>query len=136
MKIKLHVKTPPGHARKAESQLRLFLLGKLKQPPETYLSPDGTEFYWDVEVTVKQYFRIERNAHLFRQLAGGTLDKINKRGWIKRLAKITNTTIEGARLLIDKTTVEVIKQATANEIVEAETTRWQKIKKTFHKEKN
>ena len=136
MRIKLHIKTPPGHAKSVENQLRLFILGKLKQQPDTYLSPKNDSFYWNAEVSVKQYFRIQRNAHLFQQLAGGTLDQINKRSWIKKMANITGSTIEGARLLIDDTTVEIIKQATANEIIEAKTTLWQKIKRTFHKIKN
>lgn len=135
MKIKLHVKTPPGHAKSVESQLRLFLLGKLKQPPNTYLSPEGDEFYWEIDGTVKQYFRISRNALMFQQLAGGTLNKIEKRRWIKKLAKITNDTIAGARTLIEQTTVEIVKQATAEEIVEANTTLWEKIKRTFKKTK-
>lgn len=136
MKIKIHIKTPPGQAKAAEANLRLFILGKLKKPANTYTSPEDDAFYWDADVTVKQYFRISRNAHLFQQLAGGTLDAINKRSWIKRMANITGTTIKGARALIDNTTIEIIKQATADEIVEAQTTRWEKIKNTYHREKN
>ncbi|RLA46941.1 MAG: hypothetical protein DRR04_05300 [Gammaproteobacteria bacterium] len=136
MKIKLEIKTPPGQARKAENQLRLFILGKLKQQPDTYISPNDNSFYWNAEVTVKQYFRIQRNAHLFQQLAGGTLDAINKKSWIKKMANITGSTVKGARALIDDTTITIIKQATANEIVEAKTTMWERIKKTFHKGKN
>ena len=136
MKIKLHVKTPPGHARSVEHQLRPFLLGRLKNKPTVYVSPDGSAFYWEADVNVKQYFRISRNAVLFHQIAGGTLDAINKRSWIKKLAKITNSTVEGARSLIDDTTVEVIKQASAEEIVEGTTTLWDRIKQTYEKMKN
>lgn len=135
MKIKLHIKTPPGHAASVESQLRLFLLGKLKMPANTYISPDKEEFYWEIDCGVKKYFSIQRNARLFQMLAQGTLDKIESKNWIKKMAGVTGTTIEGARQLLKETTVEVIKQATADEIVEANTTLWEKIKKTFHKKK-
>lgn len=136
MIIRLRVKTPPGHAASVERQLRVFILGKLKQPGTTYLSPEQDEFYWELDAPVKTYFRITRNAHLFQQLAGGVLDSMNKRAWLKKLSGITGTTVKGAKELIDETSVEIIKTATAEEIVEGNLTRWQKIKNSFHKEKN
>lgn len=135
MRIRLHVKTPPGHARSVEKQLRLFLLGKLKKPADTYMAPKGESFYWEIDCDAKTYFRIQRNARLFQMLAQGTLDEIDKKTWVKKMAGITGTTITGARGLLKETSVEILKQASAEEIVQANTTFWERIKKTFHKEK-
>ena len=133
MIIRLHIKTPPGHAESVAKQLRIFLLGRLKEEPETYIHPDGTEFYWQVNCGVKKYLSIQRNAYLFQQLAQGTLDQINKRTWIKKIAKITDGTVKGAKKLIEETSIDIIKQAAAEEIVEAQETLWERIKRTFKK---
>lgn len=134
MNIRLRVKTPPGHAETVEKQLRVFLLGRLKKPADTWVSPDASEFYWAADTDIKTYFRISRNARLFQMLAGGTLDQIEKRTWIKKMAQVTGETINGARRLIEETEVEVVKNATAEELDEAGKSFWTRMKERFRKQ--
>lgn len=131
MRIRLEVKTPPGQATGTEQKLRLFILGKLKKPATTYTSPDDSLFYWELDVSVKDYLRIGRNCTLFSSGMASALDKKLVRQSLTHLADKAEDLETLRQFLVEGTQLRVIKEATAAEIVEGNKTFWQRVKDSF-----
>jgi hypothetical protein len=133
MKIRLKVETPKGQAAGAEKKLRLVILGTLKKPCDTYVSPRGTSFYWDLEVTVKQYIKIGKNVAVFTKGLDKALDikAVNKT--LKTLADKPEDIDTLKEYLGNGTRISILKNATAEEIIEGNKTFWDTIKEKFQK---
>jgi myo-inositol-1-phosphate synthase len=134
MNIRLEVKTPRGQAAGAEKKLRLVLLGVLKRPCDTYVSPDDAMFYWDLDVTVKDYMRITKNVARFQTGMEKALDIRTIRKTLTHLADKPEDIATLKEYLANGTTVRVLKKAETDEIVEYNKTFWQRIKEKFHHE--
>ena len=130
MKARLHVQTPPGQARGAEKKLRGFLLAT-QAPTETGVKDDG--FYWELDLTYKQWVNLEKRVHLFQSFSMYVMDMKILRKAVKTLGASPDD-IEAVKLMFqDGTRVEIIKNATAEEIVEGTTTWWEKFKTKFRR---
>jgi hypothetical protein len=133
MIVRLLVKTPPGQAAGLERQLRLFLLAKITKVPDTYINPEGTEFAWVITCTPKKYIAVCRNSLLFQNIAGGALDAIERRKWLMKAASITGQTMSDTRAMFENTSIEVVKNATNEELDEQRRTWTEKIKNTWRR---
>jgi hypothetical protein len=131
MNIRLEVQTPPGQAEGAEAKLRLLMLGTLRRPCSTYVSPDKSSFYWNLEVTVKDYIRISKNVAQFQTGMEKALDIKTIRKTLTHLADKAEDMETLKEFLVNGTKVRVLKKASADEMVEYNKTFWQRVKETF-----
>ena len=140
MIVRLQVKTPLGKAAGAERTLRLFLIGKLKQPVNTYLSEKDDVFYWEIQVTPSQYVSITKRIAMFHALATGVLGQVERTKMLRKAAEMyagkAGTTAEAfreTRTLFDTTEVTLIKSATAEEMLSEGETYWERMKRVFRR---
>jgi hypothetical protein len=131
MRIRLQVKTPPGQAEGAEKKLRLLMLGQLKQPADTYVSPDKSTFYWDLDVKVKDYMRITQNVNRFQVGLEKAMDIKTIRKTLTQFADKPEDITTLKEYLSNGTQISVLKRATADEMTEHNKTFWQRVKETF-----
>lgn len=129
MKLRMVVTTPKGQGPGAEKRLRLFLLGMTTKPTETGFKDDG--FYWEIDTDVKGYLALQKKAVMFSQLAGGVVSSRMFKSAATRLGARKDQLREVEEMLVNGTKVEVVKTATAEELVEGTMTRWEKFKKGF-----
>lgn len=128
MKLRMVITTPKGQGEGSEKRLRTFLLG-MKRPVATGFKDDG--FYWEIETDVKGYVSLQKKALMFSQLAGGLAGNRVFKGAATKLGATKEQLREVEDMLKNGTSIEVIKNATAEEIVEGTTTWWEKFKARF-----
>jgi len=135
MEIKISVKTPKGQALGLEKKFRPFIIGSKKKLVNTYVSPDEDEVIWDVEGTVREILKIQNNLARFDQFVRGAMDnKLMRKTMQKTLSKQDAKDLE--EMIMNQTEVSTIKRATAEELVEANKTWWQRTKEKFRKVKD
>ena len=99
------------------------------------MSPEDDEIIWDVEGSIKDCIRIQKNLSMFDNFVRGVLNnKILKKTMKKTLSKEDANSLED--MLKNHTSVTIIKKATTDEIVENNKTWWQNIKETFTKKED
>jgi|26BtaG_2_1085354.scaffolds.fasta_scaffold15743_3 hypothetical protein len=131
MEVKIIIRTPKGQAKGMEWKLRKVLLGKIK-PKEMYVSKDDNELVWVVDAPSRRVTKIIRNVSFFDVTIRNIFENkaLKKTLWKKLSAKDLKE-LEG--MLKQQTEVEVIKNATAEEIVDEGKTWWQRLKEKFQK---
>ena len=131
MKIKIRIRTPKGQARKAEKRLRPWLLG-LKSRHATYVNEEDNELYWEVEDNVRKCLKIQRNVNLYEQVVKTVLDnKAVKKTLRGKLSDEQEADLKD--MLMNQTKVDVLKEASAKEIVDFDKTFWERVKERFNK---
>ena len=134
MEIKIQIKTPAGEAEKTEKRIKPFLLGKTKLK-ESYINSDSSQLIWVIEAPVRKVLSIQRNVSRFETTISSILQsKAVKKTIVKHLNNKDQHSLK--KMLTDQTEVTILKVATAEELVEANKTFWQKIKETFNKRDN
>lgn len=131
MRLRLEVQTPPGQAAGSERKLRVVLLGVLKRPEQTWTSPDDSTFYWEIDATPKEYVRVTKNVGRFQGAMSFLFDKKLFRKTIEGLANHKEDVETVRQMLTDGTKVNIIKEATAQELEADGRTMWQRVKDTF-----
>lgn len=139
MNIRLRIKTPKGRATSAERDLRLLIIGKWGKPPNTYVNAEENEFYWELEnIKPKQYIGIVKKVAMFENLARGTLGLVERNKFLRKAAETlygaeatTGAAFRETEELFKHTRVEVLKNATAEELLEDGVSFWERIKRTF-----
>lgn len=130
MEIKIRIRTPIGHAMSVEKKLRLFIIGSKKKLLETYVSPENDEFIWNIGGSVRDIISVQNNVNKFDMFVRKTLDsKIVKNTLRKKLSPKDEKYL--VDMLNNHTKIEIIKSATAFELVEENLTWWGRIKKKF-----
>lgn len=131
MKLKCVIKTPKGQASKAQKTLQNVIFGKLWRKYDTfssYVNDADSEVAWEVETrNTRDYMRISRNLAMYDVMIKRILD--SKR--VKKIAAKEFSEEDLKRLkemLQNQTSITIIKEATAAEIVEGNKTFWQKLK--------
>lgn len=131
MQLRIVVSTPPGKAKSTEAQLRLILL-KLKKPLSTGVNQENSQFYWELDCNITQYSKLTKNVINFQKLAGLVIDAKVFQKAVKQFGGATPEDIKIVReMIMQGTTIDIIKNATAQELVEANKTFWQKLKERF-----
>ena len=130
MKTKIKITTPKGQAKGTEKKIRKFIIGFKKVKIDTYVNEDDNELYWEIEGKVKDIMKINRNVFYFTEMVKGVLDsKMVKKTLRKKLKKEDEEQLKD--MLLNQTSCEIIKEATAEELVEENKTFWQRMKERF-----
>jgi|TARA_Y100000310_G_C20369082_1_gene662670 hypothetical protein len=133
MKIRVQITTPKGQARKAQKKLKYFIIGSRKAKIETYVNKEDNELVWEVEGSVKQIMKIQYNVNKFDLMMGMALNNKYVRKKINNhLSKEEVSELD--EMLLKQTTCKIIKEATANELVEKDKTWIERVKDNFRKE--
>ena len=133
MKVKIKISTPKGQAEGTAQKLKPFLIGFNKVKSSTYVSPDNDIIFLDIEGDARRVLKVTANAYSYAEIVKnifkkkvmgkGIADALNE----KDAAELENMLTEG-------TTVEVIKEASAEELIGLEKKSfWQTIKDKFRK---
>lgn len=129
MEIKIRIRTPKGQAKGTEKKLRPFLLGG-RQLSEVWTNEEDNELYWVVNTDVRNAMKISRNVAAYANIIKGMFDnKLMRKVSDKQLSPEDKAELKD--MLLNQTEVEIIKEATAQEIVEGNKTFWQRIKEKF-----
>lgn len=132
MKIKVLITTPKGQAEKTEKKLRPFLIGdKKKITNEVFVNKEDTQIIWEIECDIRRALKIQKNVTMFEVMARSLFENKMVKKATEKLKKEDQEELE--KMLFDMTKVEIINQASANEIVEHNKTYWQKVKEKFKK---
>lgn len=114
----------------------MFIIGRKKTKSkllvDTYISPEDDELVWDVECSIRDMLRIQKNVVRFDMFMQGALDnKLMKKTMRKKLSKEDEKTL--SEMLLNQTSIKVVSQATQEEIDESNKTWWDKVKEKFNK---
>jgi len=133
MKVRIQIKTPKGYARDTEAKLRPLIIGKTKRlTNETFANDDDNIIYWDVEGSVKDILRITKNVTRYAMIIESSFNnRMFKKVYLKKLSEEGKAELKD--MLNNQTEVEIIKNATADEIIESDKTMWEKMKDKFQK---
>jgi len=135
MKTKIKITTPKGQAKGTEKKIRKFIIGFKKVKVDTYTNDDDNELYWEVEGSVRDILKINRNVFYFTQMIQGVLDnKLMKRTMRKKLSPEDEEQLKN--MLLNQTSCEIIKEATAEEMVEGTMSFWDRMKSRFKKKED
>lgn len=132
MEIKIRIKTPKGHAKKVEKKLRKVLLGSNK-PKEMFTSPDDDELFWVIDVSIRRALKIQKNVAAFDTIIKTIFNSNLLKKHIIKKRMLPGQKAELKEMLLDHTEIEVIKKATADEII-GNKTFWERVKEKFKKE--
>ena len=134
MKLKIIIKTPEGQAKGTETKLRKTLLNK-RVKCKTYTNPEDNQILWEVEGSVADMLKVQRNVTGYELMIKQMFEnKLLKKYGLPRLAEGEEEKLK--EMLTDQTTIEIIKEATAQELVEGNKPFWMKIKEKFKYEKD
>lgn len=101
----------------------------MKKPSDTGYKNDC--FYWELDVGAREFVKYQKKIYMFSSLASGVVGNKVFKGAAQRLGATKEQLTEVEHMLMDGTEIEIIKAATAEEIVEANKTWWQKFKEEF-----
>ena len=134
-KTKIKITTPKNQAKATEKKIRKFIIGFKKVKVDTYTNDDDNELYWEVEGSVRDILKINRNVFYFTQMIQGVLDnKLMKRTMRKKLSPEDEEQLKN--MLLNQTSCEIIKEATAEEMVEGTMSFWDRMKSRFKKKED
>jgi len=133
MQVRVLITTPEGCAKHTEEQLRRFILIGHKKPFFTAINDNDSEVAWLIEGTPKDVFKLTRAVCMYYKVANMvTSNNIAK----KSIQLMTGATKEQMLQLKDalsnNTKVEVVKYATAQELVNDEKSIFSKIRDKIH----
>lgn len=130
MELKIIIRTPKGQATKTQGKLKRFILGKEKAH-NILVSPEDNEIVWQVNVGIRKAMKIQKNVVRYESLVKGIFN--NKLMKKKVMPKLEPGQLEELQeMLTNQTSIQIIKTATAQELLDNET-YWEKIKRTFKK---
>lgn len=129
MKLKVVIRTPPGEARGVEGNLRRIMgAGKKFSSFTSSISPVEDAVAWEVEGDARNVMGLLKNINRFDYV----IQQVMGSKKVRKVAKLSEKDLEALNdMLRNHTTIEVIKEATAQEIVDLNKTFWQKLKEKF-----
>lgn len=134
MEIKVMITTPKGEASKTSKRLQPFILAA-KRPDKVMVNKADNKIIWIINAPVKKCLNIQRNLMYFDAIMSNILDnKLMKKHIRSKLPPEQEQELKS--LLQKQTKVEVIKEATLKEMVEANKTFWDRLKETFTEKKD
>jgi len=132
MKTKIKISTPSGQAKGTEKKIKKFIIGFRKVKVNTYVNDEDNELYWEIEGSVRNIMKINKNVFYFTQMIQGVLDnKLMKKTLRKKLKPEQEEQLKN--MLLNQTSCEIIKEATAEELNEYGKSFWTRMKDKFKK---
>lgn len=117
MEIYIRIKTPKGQAKKAEFNLRPFLIGRKGKLNKIMTNKDDNQILWIVDAQPRQYNKIIKNVTTYQYM----VKKIMSNKTVQKVAKITDEQKKELNdMLTDQTKIDIIQKKD-----------WEKIKKEF-----
>ena len=127
MIIRILINTPPGQAEATANNLKHYILGA-KTPMAAYGNEEKGEALLEVECNVKDYVRIRKNIEDYDKIVKALRMKIPKKtimGLTKSDDATYNKVIDSMN---ENTHLEIVKNATAEELLKDEQGIFYKIK--------
>jgi hypothetical protein len=127
MEVKIMIRTPKGQAKGTEKKFRYFIpIGGIIK--ETLINDEDSEMIWVIDAPYRKVLEIQKRVNWYSHSVGAVMGN-------KKFKKLVNEDQkeELEDMLNNQTSIEIIKEATANEIVEANKTWWQRVKEKFKK---
>lgn len=131
MQIKLEIRTPIGQARKTAARLKPFIIGMRKVTVKQYVSKQDNIIYWELDGHIRDILKIQHNASMFGTMVATLLTNKMVRGAMGNLSRKDEKELKD--MLLNQTKLTIIKEATAQELIENKT-MWQRIKESFDKD--
>lgn len=132
MRVIFKVRTPKGQASKTNDKIKKLIIGFNKVQATTYINDDDNEIIWEVTGGIKQIFNIQKNVARFDIIMKNIFEnKMMKKFGASQLKKDELEELED--MLRNQTTVEIIKEATLQEVNEYNETVLDKVKKSWKK---
>lgn len=136
MKVKIEIRTPKGNARDTERKIMPILIGELTKKKiniESYSNEEDDTIYWDIEGEARAIFKIIKNVYMYDHVIKNVFEnKLMVKTIRQKLLKKEDEAIL-KEMLKNQTKVNIIKEATAAEMVEMNKTFWQRMKEKFKK---
>lgn len=137
MIIKLKIQTPQGQAQATINRLKSFLKFLNRAKIETWVNDDDSIIYIQVDGNTRQVAQLMKTVSLFQKLPAMLVSQRLGRKFIKahpEFHEVTDKDFDAVLEMFENgTSLEILKQATAEEIQEDNLTLWDKIKRTFKK---
>ena len=129
MRIQILIRTPKGQAAKTEKKIRSFILG-MRKTMITDTNDDDNEIVWVLDCTPRDMQKVVKNVNMFHTIMSMAINNRVIRSIIK--SKIDkNQQKELDEMLLNQTSVEIIKQARAKELANDSKSVFAKIKDLF-----
>lgn len=133
MKVRIRIRTPKGYARSTELRMRPMIIGKAnKLTNKVYANKNDDTIIWIVEGGVRDIMRISNNVNKYELIIKGVFNnKMFKKVYLKKLSEQGKKDLKN--LLTDQTKIDVVKEASAEELIESKKTVWSRIKEKIKK---
>jgi hypothetical protein len=136
MKLRIKISTPKGAAENTWNKFKAVLgIGKGKSTYEGYVNDSNDTIYIEVEGNIRECFRIMKNVNIFQHKKNEIIkNKLAQKG-LKGMGATNKQLTQLQDLFENDTNIEIVKEATAQELQEYNMTFWDKIKQKFRKVK-
>lgn len=128
MEIKIKIKTPPGQALFTQHSVGMLILGTTKTK-ETYVNDDKSELIWVIDAPIRKIMDITRKIGMFNAYLKVVLTNPK----VRKLADGQDVLNKVDAMLMENTKIEIIREADAHELVEANETFWDRVKNKWNK---
>jgi len=134
MKLKIQIKTVEGMAKSSMIKMRPFFgLTKGKAKYEAWCNKEDDTLYVEVDGSIRDCKRIEENVNRFSKIKQTfTKSKAGKLA-MKTLGATQEQIVQLQELFDNDTNIEVVKMATAQELIDENKTFWERMKEKFTK---
>lgn len=113
--------------------LKPFIIGKKRVKHEIYVNDDNNQIVWNIDGHIRDCMSIQRNVNMFDSFMKKILS--NKMVQKAGLRDLTPEQMKEFKDMIkNQTSVEIVKNATAEELDEYNKTWWQRIKEKFKRQ--
>jgi hypothetical protein len=136
MKIKICVPKGYGTSRNKDYwEMRaikkmVFRKARIK---EEYVNDDGSELIWVVEVSARNYLSVVKNVTIYEKIVAGLFSNKHAKKALRRLADTPQDYDSMVDMMQKQTTIEIIKTATAEELAEANKSKYVRLKEWLSK---
>ena len=121
-------------AKVTEQRLRTWIIGNSKKLKNSvWTNPEDTQVMWEVDCDAKTCIRISKNVSLYDNLIKGLFQIKAGRKALEMMADNKEDVVKLEEMLKEHTTIEIIKEATAQEMVDEKQTWLQRLKSKFQK---
>lgn len=138
MELKIKITVPVGYATSKNKDFfemrmikkMMFAKAKIK---EEYTNEEGSEMFWVVEVNARNYLGVARNIEMFNSIVSGVFANKHSKKALKRLSNSPEDYDKVTDMMKTGTKIEIVKQATAEEIFDAQRSNWTRTKEWLAK---
>ena len=133
MELKIKITVPEGYATSSnkdffEMKLIKKLMFRKTKIKEEYTNEIGSEMFWIVEVNARNYIGVINNVYMYSNIVSGVFANKHAKKALKRLSDSPEDYEKVTSMMKEGTKVEIVKEATTQEIFDANKSYWIKSK--------